>query len=62
MVGVRLLDRNYAGGSNNVLLGDVCGSFRAWENEEFARRDIRPGCERESKVLVKDFPLRLLSV
>ena len=61
MVGVGLLDGSYASGSSDILLGNVRRSFRAWENEEFAWRNIGPCGEREPEVLVEDFPLWLLS-
>ena len=57
MVCVGLLDGNYPGGSNYVLLGDVRRSFRAWEDEEFARRNVGPCRERKPEVLGEDFPL-----
>ena len=62
MVGVGLLDGGYASGSSNVLLRNVRRSFRARENEEFARRTIGPCGEREPEVLVENFPLWSLSI
>jgi hypothetical protein len=62
MVGVGLLDGSYASRTSDVLLRNVRRSFRAWENEELAGRNIGPCGQREPEVLVEDFPLWSLSV
>lgn len=43
MVGVRLCDGHETRRPDDVLGADVGGSFRAGEDEQFARRDVVPG-------------------